>query len=532
MYWRENPFLLTKIIATVGPACGDADTFAKLIEAGVRVARINFSHGTFDEFANALAVVREASEKTGVEVGVLGDLCGPKIRTRDMRHGGVVLNGGDVVEIVADENVEGYRDEAREVAVFSTNYSLMIDEVKAGERIYINDGAVRLVAKESVGAGDERKLICECVIGGLVSHKKGINLPDSEISAPSLTEWDKQCAEWAAEHDLDYLALSFVRRAEDIDELNELLKEFGCEQSGDRGRKQLPIVAKIEKPQAIDDLDRICEKANAVMVARGDLGVEMDMAEVPVIQKRVIAKAHDWGKPVVVATQMLQSMISEATPTRAEVSDVAGAIMEGADGVMLSGETAVGKYPVEAASVMARTARATEREAWKLRERSTMAPKRLQKSRYRTPALAHGVSAIVGDLQARYVVVWTEMGGTAQYMSQNRLRVPIVALSADKRTLRQMSLFFGVFPLHMERPRDGVELTKALDQLFLLHGWCDAGDPVVVCRGEPIGMPGITNTIQIHYVGDVQRLDWHDEEMVDDKGVAEKVANSLLEHTV
>ncbi|QQE13799.1 pyruvate kinase [Planctomycetota bacterium] len=532
MHWRENPFLLTKILATVGPACNTPETFAEMIKAGVRVARINFSHGTFDDFKQALDIVREASEQTGIAVGILGDLCGPKIRTKEFAHGGISLNTDDNVRIVADESLIGYQDEETGTSYISTNYGLMVDEVQPNERIFINDGAVRLRVNGKGGEGKSRYLDCQCIVGGLVSNKKGINLPDSEISTPSVTDWDKECVKWSVENDLEYLALSFVRTADDISTLNNLLKEHGCDNNGRGGLKHLPIIAKIEKPQAIDDLDRICEKANAIMVARGDLGVEMDMATVPVIQKKIIANAHDWGKPVIVATQMLQSMINEATPTRAEVSDVAGAIMEGADAVMLSGETAVGRYPLEAATVMARTARVTEKEVSKeRRKKRSSPPKRLQQNKRRTPALAHGVGVIVRDLQAKYVVVWTELGGTAQYMSQNRLCVPIIALSADKRTLRQMSLFFGVFPMHMDRPKDSLELTAALDRLFQLYNWADPGEPVVVCQGEPLGTPGITNTIRIHYVGDVQRMDWHDESEKaagDNADVAASVAEKIL----
>ncbi|QDU32028.1 Pyruvate kinase [Poriferisphaera corsica] len=530
MHWRENPFLLTKILATVGPACNTPEKFAEMIKSGVRVARINFSHGSFEDFEQSLNVVREASKQTGIPIGVLGDLCGPKIRTKEFEHGGIVLNSDDSVRIVADESVIGNRCEESGVSTISTNYGLMVDEIKPNERIFINDGAVRLRVNSICGEGKEKYLDCQCIVGGLVSNKKGINLPDSDISTPSVTDWDKECVTWAVKHDLDYLALSFVRTAVDISTLNALLRQHGCDNNGRGGRKHLPIIAKIEKPQAIDDLDRICEKANAVMVARGDLGVEMDMAEVPVIQKKIIARAHDWGKPVIVATQMLQSMINEATPTRAEVSDVAGAIMEGADAVMLSGETAVGRYPLEATAVMARTARITEKEA--SRERShqhSKPPKKLQENKRRTPALAHGVSVIVRDLQAKYVVVWTELGGTAQYMSQNRLCVPIIALSADQRTLRQMALFFGVFPMYMDRPNDSQELTAALDKLMLLYAWSDVGEPVVVCQGEPLGTPGITNTIRIHYVGDVQRMDWHDEEEESKQISSDTIAQKILD---
>ncbi|WP_432798528.1 pyruvate kinase [Poriferisphaera sp. WC338] len=511
---------MTKILATVGPSCNTPEEFAQLIEQGARVARINFSHGTFDDFAVALHAVREASRLTGEVVGVLGDLSGPKIRVPKVAGDVMEVGQGELVEITGDKTVAAYRDEDRGVTVISSNYDKIVAEVDPGHRVLIDDGAVRLrvVDRKPVILGngnghvrEEPRLICEVEVGGKVSNKKGINLPDSEISVPSLTDWDKECLKWAIANEVDYLALSFVRKAEDISELNRELHKYGYDRKGQRGMGHMPIVAKIETPQAIADLDKICEKSNAVMVARGDLGVEMDLAEVPVIQKQIIQRAHGWGKPVIVATQMLQSMIDAPVPTRAEVSDVAGAIMAGADAVMLSGETAVGKYACEAVEVMARTARITEAgNEWE-HEGTTNAPKKLRANKYRTAALAHGVSVVVNDLQAKYVVVWTELGGTAQHISQNKLTVPIVALSSNLRTLRQMSLFFGVKPKLVERPKTTEQFTAAIDKLFIEENkWCDAGDPIVVCSGMPLGVPGVTNTIRIHYVGDVCKLNWTD----------------------
>ncbi|MFW6031785.1 MAG: pyruvate kinase, partial [Phycisphaeraceae bacterium] len=294
-----------------------------------------------------------------------------------------------------------------------------------------------------------------------------------------------------------YLALSFVRRGGDLTRLRELLAA--------EGRKDLPIVAKLETPQALDDLEAVVEEADALMVARGDLGVEMDLAEVPVWQKRIIRQAHDFGKPVIVATQMLQSMIEQAGPTRAEVSDVANAVLDGADALMLSGETAIGAYAVQSVQVMTRSTRVAEAEAFRLRSGEPRPPANLRHRRYRSAALAHGVSVVVEDLEARYVVVWTEHGGGARYLSQNRLAVPIIALSQSVPALRQMGLNFGVYPVYMDRPESAAQLLERADCLMLDSGWAERGDAIVAALGEPLGTAGVTNEIRVHYVGDACR---------------------------
>ena len=306
----------------------------------------------------------------------------------------------------------------------------MIDDAQVGQRLLIDDGSVRLLVTDKIGQGDNQRVVANVTVGGLVTSNKGVNMPDSaSLSVPSLTEYDVACVAWAVEHEIDFLALSFVRKAEDLRMLKLLLPVRAANHAS-----YIPVIAKIEKPQALDDLDAIVSEADGVMVARGDLGVEMDLAEVPGIQKRVISLCHDHGKPVIVATQMLQSMIDSPSPTRAEASDVANAIYDGADAVMLSGETAVGKYPVQVVATMARIALCTQRL---LRERPPGKPPiRLQQTRYRTAALAHGVSVIVRDLDARLVATWSELGGGARYLSQNRLDIPIIAASSNPEALR------------------------------------------------------------------------------------------------
>ncbi len=500
-----NSNLLTKILATLGPASESVDHLVRLIEEGARVFRVNFSHGTFDDFAQRIANVREAAKQTGVPIGVLGDLSGPKIRVERVPEP-FDLTPGDWVEFTTLE-METRKYEDTGVSVLSTTYPAIVHDVQPGDRVFINDGAVRLLCIDNpyTEFDQEKRLHCRVTAGGTVSNKKGINLPDSAVSAPSLTDWDRQCVSFAVEHEVDFLALSFVRKAQDLVELKQLLAELGHDsQTG----SPLPVIAKVEKPEAIEDIEAICDEADGIMVARGDLGVEMEPSEVPVLQKKIISTAHAYGKPVIVATQMLESMISNSHPTRAEVSDVANAIHEGADAVMLSGETAVGKFPKQAVAVMAMAARNMEAFNNSHGSATRRPPSKTRDSKYRTAALAHAVSVIVEDLEPKYVVNWSELGGGARYLSQNRLPVPIIAVSSNRRALRQMSLMFGVTAVRMERPDDAVEFLTNLDALMLERGWAEPGDPLVIVKGEPLGIPGVTNQIRIHYIGDVCRVTW------------------------
>lgn len=504
-----NDLLLTKIIATVGPACADADKISKLITEGARVFRINFSHGTVEHFDRALTAIREAAKITGEHVAALGDLSGPKIRVGKVQEGGITLFTGHRAVFVREPIVAvPAAGDARDPVVFSTTFPAIIDDVRPGQRLLINDGEIQMRVIGSEGTGAKRRLTAEVVVGGLVTSSKGINLPDSDLTTSAVTSHDWDCVQWAIDHELDFLALSFVRKAADLRELKSGLGAM-LSRAGKQGTLKMSIIAKIEKPQALDELDAIVQESDALMVARGDLGVEMDVAEVPIIQKRIISAAHAQGKPVIVATQMLQSMIESPVATRAEVSDVANAIFDGADAVMLSGETAVGKWPIDAVRMMARIARAAGRgyeEARGTLGQIEPGPSKLVGGRYRTAALAHGVRVVVRDLGAKLVVTWSQQAGSARYLSQNRFRVPIVAASSSHASLRRMALLHAVLPIHMDAPASKEAFIDHMDALILKLGLASQGDPIVVVTGEPIGVAGVTNGLQIHYIGEACKL--------------------------
>jgi pyruvate kinase len=490
----------TKIVATIGPASESPDTVGRLIEAGVSVFRLNFSHGTLADHARRLGVIRGAAAAASRPVGVLGDLCGPKIRLGPVPEG-AVLNAGDEVVIWGSEAGVGINRgepglDGRSLVV---THAGIAQDVRPGHRVLIADGSVRMLATScDLGAPGGGVVRCVVHVGGAIGTGKGVNLPDSRLRVASITARDVECIDWAIEHDLDFLALSFVRRAEEIRELRERLVA-----RAPAGRAPIPIVAKIEKPEAVAALEEIVEAADAIMVARGDLGVEMDIAQVPVVQRRILASAQSWGKPCIVATQMLETMIQSSTPTRAEASDVANAVFDGADAVMLSGETAIGKHPVLVVETMQRIVRAAEEHAlaqpW-----DESPPRRLVESKYRTAALAHGAWHVARDIGARLVVCWSEQGGTARYLSQNNFRVPIVAYSGDERSSRQMALLAGVTPIFARPPASGLlrDWTDMVERDLLDRGWGRVGDPVVLLAGKPLGVAKATNSIAILHLGD------------------------------
>jgi len=476
-----------------------------MIEAGARGFRINFSHGTQSDFDRMLHAIRDASEGMEIPIAVMGDLPGPKIRVGQVVEGGVTLEAGSRVTFQAEPVVAG--GDAGTVA-FSTTFPPFLEEVRRGQRVLLDDGAVQLVCVERA----DGRLICEVVHGGVVTSNKGVNLPDTALSVPALTERDHRLVEYAVARGFDFLALSFVRRPDDVRELKERLRELGARpaspEPGARGfsrfgggaRDFIPVVSKIEKPQALDEIEAIIEESDGIMVARGDLGVEMDLAEVPVIQKRIVRLCRDAGKPVVVATQMLQSMIEAPSPTRAEVSDVANAIFDGAT-VMLSGETAVGRWPVDAVRMMRRIA---ARANAHLEEEGFVfaAPEKVMGSRYRTAALAHGVGTVARDVDAKLVVVWSQLGGGALYIAQTRMPIPVLAFSSDAAALRRMAMQFGVQPIFMEEPDTAEKFLRNVDRMVREREWAEQGDPIVFAVGDPIGRPGITNSLRIHYVGE------------------------------
>jgi len=497
--------ILTKIIATLGPACAGVEKIKLLIHEGARVFRVNFSHGSFEGFSDLIDDVRIASGETGIPVAVLGDLSGPKIRVGKVADPGIILQDEGLVEFTVEE-ITGHL-QANGTALFPTTLPGMIAEVEPGQRVLIDDGNIELRCTGKTTG----RLLCKVVQGGLVTSKKGINLPETQLSVPPLTEWDIKCIEFAVSKRVDYLALSFVRNASDIRLLKDHLQALGARpfepilyHDTDLGNLPadslfIPIISKIEKPQAIDDLDNIVSESDGIMIARGDLGVEMDVAEVAILQKRIISACHDYGVPVIVATQMLQSMKESPTPTRAEVSDVANAIFDGVDAVMLSGETAIGKWPAITVRMMSRIARLTNRYILE-QKISHPIPKHMRESRYRTAALAHGVKSIVKDIDARLIVIWSKFGGGALYLSQLDIPRPILAFSDLPSTLNRLSLLYGIHPELMDQPISTSDFIQDVDAKIIDNGWAKKGEVVVFVYGEPIQASGVTNSIYIHYL--------------------------------
>ncbi|HWB19174.1 MAG TPA: pyruvate kinase [Phycisphaerales bacterium] len=484
---------LTKIIATLGPASAGVVTIRKLIEAGVSVFRLNLSHGDLETHAQRVQEVRKAASDLGRPIGILADLPGPKIRVGKLPETGVELHIGQTVVIGTSAEVSPVT-QSPEAAALTCTYSGLPGDVNEGHRVLINDGAVRLLA---VSRTDD-KLTCVVKQGGLVTTGKGINLPDSHLRIEALTSHDFECVEWAVKNDLDFIAMSFVRSADEIRVLNEELRrlhaKYGC------AGAMRPIIAKIELPQAVANIESITAAADALMVARGDLGVEMDLPRVPAIQKKLLKIADEYGKPCIVATQMLESMISAASPTRAEVSDVANAILDGADALMLSAETSIGKYPVVTVEYVRRVAQYTERYLASL-SAGASPPKKLIESRHRTAALAHGAWTIARDVDARFIVVWSQLGGGARYLSQTRFTIPILAITSDERVARQMQLYWSVTPVRMPLPDDLDHLTTLIDHYLIATEWAHEGDACIIMAGQPLGRPASTNRIAVHYLG-------------------------------
>ncbi|MEZ0265735.1 MAG: pyruvate kinase, partial [Phycisphaerae bacterium] len=476
----------TKIVATMGPAVASVEALLALFRQGVDVCRLNFSHGSLDEHLLMLRKIREAAAMHDQPVAILGDLCGPKIRLGKIKPvgdtGGMPIATGDEL-ILQRAPVEGGD------GVVSSIFPQMIDDVQIGHRVLIEDGLLRFLCVDK----NYNRLVLQCTDGGVLKSSKGINLPDTDVQTPAITDKDWRDADWAIDNDLDYLALSFVRHADDIN----LLRQHLVNKVSD-----IHIVAKIEKPEAVKAIAGIIEATDGLMVARGDLGVEMDVAEVPIIQKDLVRRCQAAGKPVIVATQMLNSMITDSSPTRAEVSDVANAIFDGTDAVMLSGETSVGKFPVVTVRTMAHIAEVTETYLDTLPPRGepTLALKTLPVS----AAMARGVWQVVNDMKLRLVVVWSQTGSTARLFSKNRMSVPILALSSDHRALRRMALHYGVIPQEMPPPTTTLDLITWVDGFVRGKKMAAPGDRIVIVSGLSMSTPGTMNNFVIHTVGE----DW------------------------
>lgn len=474
----------TKILATLGPGTQDDAVLGRLLEAGVQAVRLNFSHGSLDEHAAMLGRVRQMARDQGRAVAVLGDLRGPKIRLgqidpTDDTDGMPIEIGQSLV--IQREPITG-RD-----GRVSLNRAELVDDVAVGQRILIEDGLLRFLVTDRT----DEEVICTCTAGGVIQSRKGVNFPDTDLRLPAMTDYDRQCVDWAMEHELDYLALSFVRRADDLLDLRRRLGE------ADSG---ILIVPKIEKPEALDQIDAILDAADALMVARGDLGVEMDLARVPIIQKQLIRRCQVRGKPVIVATQMLQSMIDQTSPTRAEVSDVANAIFDGTDVVMLSGETAVGRHPLAAVQTMAHVAAVTEddllqRHADDLDHMPRIAVEPLY------AAIARGAWQMVRALKIKLVIVRSETGHMARIFSKSRFPVPIIAVSSRPRVVRQMALLYGVEPMRVDTIDALGESCPLIDRTLIDRELVQPGDPVLIVGGASADQPETANGIAIHRIG-------------------------------
>jgi len=470
----------TKIICTLGPATASDATLETMVRSGMDVARLNFSHGTHEDHLRNLRAVRAAAAKSGEAVSVVLDLQGPKIRIGDLASPSVELIDGSEAVIIAGAGVGALGE-------LTTTYERLPDDVKPGDRVLIDDGKIELTVLKSTG----RRVTMRVDTGGTVFPHKGINLPGVRVSEPSLTDKDADDLRFAFEHDVDYVALSFVRRAHDIAYLRDYIIE-----KGPKGRK-IPIIAKIEKEEAIRNFDEILGEADAVMVARGDLGVELPPEDVPLLQKMIVRKCNLAGKPVIIATQMLESMITNSTPTRAEASDVANAVLDGADAVMLSGETSVGKYPMKAVEVMERIILKTEEHMG-----ATVAfdPDWIPSTHEYDP-LSRSACILAAQLKAAAIVVLTHSGKTAYHVAKFRPPSRIVAVTDREKIMRRLNLVWGIRGFIVEDLKKDTDVAfQQIREDLLRDGYVSKGETVVMVAGLPLFEGHPTNTIKVEMV--------------------------------
>ena len=465
-----------KIVATLGPATSSYEQIRAVIEAGVDVARMNLSHGSYKVHEEVYRNVRKAAEDIGKPVGVFVDLQGPKIRLGKFSDGPVMLEKGATFTITI-EDILG------DVNICGTTFKGLPGDVKPGDLLLIDDGKVCLKATE-VSATTVTTVVES---GGPVSNNTGINLPGVAVNVPALSEKDEDDLRWAIRLGADMIALSFVRDANDIVRVHEIMKEEG---------KYLPVIAKIEKPQAVAALEEIIDAFDGIMVARGDLGVEMPLEEVPIVQKRAVELSRRWAKPVIVATQMLETMIENSRPTRAEASDVANAILDGADAVMLSGETSVGKWPVETVEVMARIIESTEDNGL------DRIPGLGTRPHTHSGAVSKAAVEIAELLGSKFVCVFTESGDSLRRVSRLRSAVPILAFTPNADTRRRLSMVWGSKTFLVNPVKHTDQMMDQVDEILLAQGLAKMGDEVVVVAGTPPGVPGSTNTLRVHRVGE------------------------------
>ena len=463
-------------MCTLGPATSSPERIRELVDAGMNVARLNLSHGSRSDHEAAYRTIREASDQSGHAVGILVDLQGPKIRLGRFANGPVTVSEGDEFTITV-------RDVPGGPGICSTTYEGLCGDVSPGDPILIDDGKVRLTATD-VSDTDVRTKV---EVGGRLSDNKGINLPGAAVSVPALSDKDIDDLRWALHLRADIIALSFVRSGEDVDDVRRIMREEG---------EHLPVIAKVEKPQAVDHIDDIVAAFDGVMVARGDLGVEMPLEDVPFLQKQLIEAARRNAKPAIVATQMLESMISAPRPTRAEASDVANAVLDGADAVMLSGETSVGEYPIKAVETMSRIIESTEDHGLARMAAIDWQP------HTRGGIIAKAAAEVAERVGAKYLVAFSQSGDTARRLSRYRSTIPVLCFTPERPVRSQLAMTWGIETFLGPLVEHTDEMVLQVDRALLEIGRCVEGDQVVIVAGSPPGIPGSTNALRIHRMGD------------------------------
>ncbi|MGB1269053.1 MAG: pyruvate kinase [Flavobacteriaceae bacterium] len=469
----------TKIVATLGPVSSSREVIHKMIKAGVNVFRINFSHADYDNVRERIQIIRDLSDKYKYNTAILGDLQGPKLRVGVMNHD-VVVNDGDVIKFCTGEPFNG--DENR---VFM-NYEKFPEDVKAGERILLDDGKLIFEVKSTNGKDEVEAVVIQ---GGPLKSKKGVNLPNTKISLPALTEKDVKDAIFAVEQQVDWIALSFVRDADDLELLQDLINEHSA--------YKIPIIAKIEKPEAVKNIDKIIAFCDGLMVARGDLGVEIPAEEVPLIQKQLVLRAKKARIPVIIATQMMETMITSLTPTRAEVNDVANSVMDGADAVMLSGETSIGKYPVEVIQTMTKIINSVENSPLiTVPER----PPHVKTARYITKSVCYHAAHMADEIDAKAICTLTNSGYTAFQISAWRPNAHILAFTSNKNILARLSLLWGVKGIYYDKFVSTDDTVDDVNQIAYERGFVAQGDYLINLAAMPIVKKGMVNTLRVSVI--------------------------------
>ncbi|HUW77301.1 MAG TPA: pyruvate kinase [Candidatus Nanopelagicaceae bacterium] len=465
-----------KIVCTLGPSSESVEQLTALVAAGMDVARLNLSHGSYEEHEVRYRRVRQVAAAAGHPLAILADLQGPKIRLGRFADGPHELAVGDLFTITTDE-VVGTKD------IVSTTYKGLTGDVAAGDRILIDDGRVGLEVLEVAGP----QVKTRCIEAGPVSNNKGLNLPGVAVSVPALSDKDEEDLRWALRIGVDWIALSFVRTAEDIEGVHRIMDQEGI---------RIPVMAKIEKPQAVTNLAAIVAAFDGIMVARGDLGVELPIENIPIVQKQCVSLARNNAKPVIVATQMLDSMITASRPTRAEVTDCANAVLDGADALMLSGETSVGHHAVESVATMSRIIEKIETDALDMIPKLTHAP------RTKGGAITKAAVEVGEMLGAKFLVAFTQSGDSARRMSRLRSRLPILALTPEPGTFNRMALTWGVEPILVQAVGHTDDMVKQVDRALINGNRAEIGELVMIVAGAPPGIPGSTNAMRVHRVGD------------------------------